>query len=145
MTPPAQIKHREVLVKVNAWVDEEVAGLVRALNRFERVQTTSSCEDSTGGDDSPIAVVTFRYGDTWFDTIRFSLWLADELGRRLEEAAWVSIACYAQHRAEASIHVQEEATQRIVGELDAIASRWNPDHEIERSFGSVLLGNEAMT
>jgi len=136
--------HREVLVKVNVWVDKGVAGLVRALNRFEKVQTTSSCEDSTGGQGEPIAVVTFRYGETWLDTIRFCLWLADEIQVRLERAAWISIACNAQHRAEASLCVQGESTERVVGELDAIASRWNPDEEIERSFSPVLLGDEVM-
>jgi hypothetical protein len=36
--------HREVPVKVTAWVDEGVAPLVAALNEFRDVMTLDSCE-----------------------------------------------------------------------------------------------------
>lgn len=37
-------KHPEVLVKVNAWVDERIAPVVEALNAFPMVETFSSCQ-----------------------------------------------------------------------------------------------------
>ncbi len=36
--------HREIPIKVNAWIDEGVAALVSALNDFEQVETVGSCE-----------------------------------------------------------------------------------------------------
>ncbi len=36
--------HPEVLVKVNAWVDERIAPVVEALNAFPMVETFSSCQ-----------------------------------------------------------------------------------------------------
>lgn len=49
-------RHIEVPVKVNAWVDSAVAPLVEALNEFQNIWTTSSCEGHNG-----FAHVTFAY------------------------------------------------------------------------------------
>jgi hypothetical protein len=42
------VRHREVSVKVTAWVDEGVAALVEALNDLDRVVTIDSCEGGNG-------------------------------------------------------------------------------------------------
>lgn len=47
--------HREIAVKVNAFVDEGVAPLVAALNDVPNVLTLDSCE---GGDRSPYVYLT---------------------------------------------------------------------------------------
>jgi hypothetical protein len=53
--------HREIPVKVTAWVDEGVAPLVVALNEFDQVLTVGSCE----GDPDKGAYVLFCFqGDT---------------------------------------------------------------------------------
>jgi hypothetical protein len=52
--------HREVLVKVNAWVDEGIADLVSALSEIEGLITLESCQGDAGTRD---AFVIFRYGD----------------------------------------------------------------------------------
>lgn len=49
-------EHREVPLKVTAWVDEGVAPLVAALNELEDLMTLASCEDDGGG-----AYVFFMY------------------------------------------------------------------------------------
>jgi hypothetical protein len=49
--------HREVPVKVTAWVDEAIASLVLALNELPDVQTLDSCQ----GDDQRAAHVFFAY------------------------------------------------------------------------------------
>lgn len=49
--------HREIPVKVTAWVDEGVAALVIALNELEDVMTLDSCQ----GDDGCPAHVFFRH------------------------------------------------------------------------------------
>jgi hypothetical protein len=52
--------HREVLVKVNASVDEGIADLVSMLSEIEGLITLESCQGDTGTRD---AYVIFRYGD----------------------------------------------------------------------------------
>ena len=40
--------HREILVQVNAWVDEGVADLVTALNAVPGIETLDSCQEDPG-------------------------------------------------------------------------------------------------
>lgn len=54
----AMTEHREVPVKVNAWVDEGVADLVSALSEIEGLVTLESCQGSPGD-----AFVYFRLGN----------------------------------------------------------------------------------
>jgi hypothetical protein len=49
--------HPEVPIKVNVWVDGQVAPLVAALNQFDQVMTVDSCQ---GGEGRP-AHVLFRH------------------------------------------------------------------------------------
>lgn len=51
------MEHREIPVKVTAWVDEGIASLVSALNEFEEIVTLDSCQ---GGDEHG-AYVLFAY------------------------------------------------------------------------------------
>jgi hypothetical protein len=53
-------EHRQVPVKVNAWVDEGIAGLVTALSEFEGLVTLETCQGHVEERD---AFVVFRYGD----------------------------------------------------------------------------------
>lgn len=53
-------QHREVPVKVNAWVDEGIADLVSALSEIDGLITLESCQ---GDADEREAFVIFRYGD----------------------------------------------------------------------------------
>jgi hypothetical protein len=53
-------EHREVPVKVNAWVDMGIADLVTALSAIEGLVTLESCQGNPDGSD---AFVVFRYGD----------------------------------------------------------------------------------
>lgn len=53
-------EHREVPVKVNAWVDEGIADLVLALSELTGLETLESCQ---GEVDQRDAFVIFRYGD----------------------------------------------------------------------------------
>lgn len=53
-------EHREVPVKVNAWVDEGIADLVSALSQLDGLVTLESCQGDAGEYD---AFVVFRYGD----------------------------------------------------------------------------------
>ena len=56
--------HKEILVKVNAFVDEGVAPLVVALNSISGVVSLDSCErDAITGEAS----VYFQYGTRWQD------------------------------------------------------------------------------
>jgi len=53
-------QHREVPVKVNAWVDEGIADLVSALSEIDGLITLESCQGDAGERE---AFVIFRYGD----------------------------------------------------------------------------------
>jgi hypothetical protein len=54
--------HKEVQVKVNAFVDEYVAPLVIALNSIDGLVTLDSCEEDAGTGE---ASVYFTYGSGW--------------------------------------------------------------------------------
>ena len=68
--------HREIPVKVTAWVDEGVAPLVRALNDFDRVMTVDSCE----GKRAVGAYVLFRFRGSSRQAARFAADLGAQLG-----------------------------------------------------------------
>lgn len=43
------VKHCSTPIKVTAWVDQGIAPLVEALNRYPNLITCDSCEDDTEG------------------------------------------------------------------------------------------------
>jgi hypothetical protein len=80
--------HREIPVRVTAWVDEGIADLVTALNEVPGVMTLDSCQEDPNGlarvtfcthDDAAIhrtlgflsSVVSAR---EWHDEVQLSLW-----------------------------------------------------------------------
>ena len=115
--------HREILVKVNAWVDEGIAPLVQALNEFAHVRTRQSCEGP--------AEVTFSYGEETGlpceTAIRFALWLTDEFASRGEEHAALRVICLPHKRMLLGLQVDPEAVDRIAAELRAMAYRFRDD------------------
>ncbi len=70
------MSHRQVLVKVNAPVDEGIAEVVSALNEFPGLYTTQSCQ----GREDGYAFVWFRYGEDAHEAADFVVWLSKELG-----------------------------------------------------------------
>jgi len=60
MTTQTLDSHKQVPVKVTAYVDEGIGPLVEVLNKFDGVQTTQSCQ----GDERQRAFVWMDYGDT---------------------------------------------------------------------------------
>lgn len=70
--------HPEVPIKVNAWVDAGIASLVEALNQFESLWTTSSCEGQNA-----FAHVHFAYNGPSTRFSDFMERLSTELGERL--------------------------------------------------------------
>jgi hypothetical protein len=69
--------HREVPIKVNAWVDEGIAPLVAALNEFEGLQTVESCQGAHGR----LAYVYFKYRGRSMDALVFVDALANALSK----------------------------------------------------------------
>jgi hypothetical protein len=72
-------EHTQVVVKVNAEVDEHVAPLVSALNEFEGVITLDSCQ----GDKGLMAYVYFTRCGTSGELLSFVNELAANLNARL--------------------------------------------------------------
>lgn len=66
--------HKEVPVKVIAWVDEGVAELVSALNEIPEIETLDSCQDDQGA-----ARVFFRFRSAW-QTVQRTNQIAKALG-----------------------------------------------------------------
>jgi hypothetical protein len=71
--------HRQVLVKINALVDDGIAPLIKALNQIPWVYTLSSCQ---GG-----AFVTFRIAADLKVQAVFLCWLSREICGLAELAA----------------------------------------------------------
>lgn len=57
-----QAPHKQVFVKINAFVDAGVAQLVEVLSSFPSLQTTESCQ---GDEETLGAWVCFYYGRWW--------------------------------------------------------------------------------
>jgi len=72
-------EHTQVVVKVNAEVDERVAPLVSALNEFDGVITLDSCQ----GDACQMAYVYFTRTGTSNELLSFVNKLAGSLNARL--------------------------------------------------------------
>ena len=81
--------HKQVWVKVNAYVDEEVADLVEALSCFPQLRTFSSCQGVVG---ECLAQVSFRCGrDGKQSTVQFVEWLVPHLFDAVGDSAYLSI------------------------------------------------------
>ncbi len=76
------MQHREIPVKVTAWIDEGIAPLVAALNEHADVVTLDSCQG--GGDE--LAYVFFAYRGDARAAVLFAADLAAALAPH-EEAA----------------------------------------------------------
>jgi hypothetical protein len=59
--------HKEVLVKVNAYVDEGLAPLVEVLNTFDKVHTWESCQGKPEGEWAYVLVGYGTPEDTPFE------------------------------------------------------------------------------
>ena len=46
--------HKQVCVKVNAWVDEAIAPLIKAMATIDELESFESCQDWSGKDDVKI-------------------------------------------------------------------------------------------
>lgn len=77
-------RHSEVPVKVNAWVDSEVAPLVVALSRLPEVITVDSCQESS---DPVAAYVAFITRGT--SVAKATARLARELARTAPDAHYL--------------------------------------------------------
>jgi len=117
--------HTEVLVKVNAWVDEGVLQLVQALNQFDCLFTVDSCQ---GGDDKP-AYVYFKYrGDDKLAELEFYNRLAQKLSERAAYCSEYEFRiewCHGGERPLVYILVGTERINALAESLRAIASDCN--------------------
>ena len=119
------VGHKQMWVKVNAHVDEGVAGLVGALSAFPQLQTIESCQ----GTVPKGAWVCFRYGedrpDACYDLAKFVVgYLGPGLAREVGDLADVSISISTWGRAQGEIAVRPGAMPRCLKALRKLARRF---------------------
>lgn len=73
------MKHQEIPIKVNAWVDRGVAPLVEAMNCFKTIWTTDSCQGN-----GQFARVHFAFCGSNDEFAAFIEMLSRGLGDRME-------------------------------------------------------------
>ncbi len=137
--------HRQVWVKVNAHVDEGIAGLITALSEFPALQTLESCQ---GGNGEP-AYVCFGYGryaaHPWLDLAHFVLgFLAPRLAETVGELATLRIRTTTLGLTiaelvvrEGAIEVVEEAVRRIAFQAARSAGQVREGSEVPSREGSL--------
>lgn len=115
--------HRQVWVKVNAPVDEGVAGLVSALSKVDGLETIESCQGSPDG--SP-AFVFFRLGD-WR---RCGAYLFDHLlpaiPQDLRECVTVEIRSFDRDSTIARLSVEVGAIPAVTACVGMLGSSVSP-------------------
>lgn len=86
---PEMSRHKQVWVKVNAQVDEELAELVVALNAVPELETVESCQGGPieGRSGVANAFIYFYYGD-WPQISRFAF---DEMAPALSRIGSVQV------------------------------------------------------
>ena len=106
--------HPQIVVKVNAHVDEGVAELVSALSAIDGLETIESCQ---GGAGRGRAFVSFRYGG-WRDAgdLLFAK-LLPSLPRDLRTDVALSLEAYDSDTAMALITVEPSAVPAVAAHI----------------------------
>jgi hypothetical protein len=113
-------RHKERLVKVNAFVDEGVAPLVEALSSIDGLVTIESCQGDRGGKD---AFVIFTLHD-WRSTGHFLFEeLLPALSPDLRAATAVRLQAYDRDTAHGSITVDPCAVAEVAACIRAVQDR----------------------
>lgn len=80
------LQHKQVMVKVNAEVDEGIAPLVKALNEFEFIKTSGSCQGRPGDEDTAIFAYVYFFCGHWTKVADFVFkTLAPRLGAAVDD------------------------------------------------------------
>jgi len=127
MTAAARVAHKQVFVKVNAPVDEQVADLVTALSAFPHVVTVESCQGFNPKTD--FACIYFCCGTDRNDvTAAFVCKLAPLLCANTRGDAEVELRWHwvNPQRAVAVLKVQggEDGRRRVARVLRKLARQW---------------------
>ncbi len=108
---PAMTQHREVPVKVNAWVDEGIADLVSALSELDGLVTLESCQGDVGERE---AFVIFQYGD-WLQCGEFLFGkILPNMSPDLRVAVSLKLQAYDNDTASGFISIEPSAVPNFV-------------------------------
>jgi hypothetical protein len=113
------LKHKEIPIKVNAWVDEGVAPLVSALNEFPGIATISSCRGHDG-----IGYVRFLHLGPDAALFRFVQNLSRSLGSMFRADYFYSIRLNwtsGGDRPSAELHVRSDKAEHLAGAIKRVA------------------------
>lgn len=123
MNPAMQ--HREIPVKVTAWVDEGIAPLVTALNAVNGVLTLDSCQ----GDPDGVARVTFCTHDNQAlpQIVERMAYLLEQRGWQERATVRLWAGCDGDTLA-ADLYCPPALVSALAGEICVSADRMNPSH-----------------
>jgi hypothetical protein len=113
-------KHREVAVKVNAFVDEGIADLVVALSEIKGLATLESCQGEPGEAD---AFVLFRHGDWRQSGAMLFEDLMSALGPELRSQVSLRLEAFENGAAMGSILVEPSAIDDLTAIVRSLTSK----------------------
>ncbi len=115
------MNHRQVPIKVNAWVDEGIFPLVEALNSYSEIMTVSSCQ---GEDKKEFAHVYFHFCGDEGNTYGFIQKLSKLLGASVPGDNEYSISIQWMCGGEKPLIIFKMQPEVIEPLASAIKGRW---------------------
>ncbi len=128
-------KHRQVFVKVNTEVDEGIAPVIVALNRFPELQTIESCQGRANHKSVLVmANINFMYGsggfeqDAWKKIANFTFgFFAPELDKLVSDSVDIKmerVMCNDFHRVTLSMRPDSVTIKFVADAIDKLYDKW---------------------
>ena len=120
--------HKQKIVKVNAFVDVEIAEFVEALNLFPELQTFESCQ----GNGNESAWIGFFYGDwqDWKCLADFVLgFLGPNLMEKVGDAVDVVIRVKTSGYPQGELWVRPGAIKNTTQTIKRLVGEYNLNHQ----------------
>ncbi len=110
-----KVKHRVISIKVNALIDEDICGLVEALNLFPELQTIESCQ----GNKSNPCWISFYYGDyrlkSWGKMAKFVFeYLGPRIMHKVGDGANIIIRVTGSGQIQGELSVRKGAISAVI-------------------------------
>jgi len=116
--------HTQEIVKVNAPIDQSIAGLVFELNRFPFLYTIESCQGDGEAQGAWICFDVGAKGSSWQLLSEFVLGvLGPGLASLVGDAAHVSINVMPSGRVQGEVTIRPGAVQAVTGAIQQLVNQ----------------------